>query len=45
VVKVFEHFGFVWGGKWFYWDLVHFEYRPDLLILNGMKAVLQDSLP
>ncbi|HUX42159.1 MAG TPA: M15 family metallopeptidase [Rectinemataceae bacterium] len=45
VVKVFEHFGFVWGGKWFYWDLVHFEYRPDLLILNGMKAVLQESLP
>lgn len=35
VVKVFENYGFVWGGKWIFYDTMHFEYRPDLLILNG----------
>ncbi len=43
VVRTFEHYGFVWGGKWFNWDLVHFEYRPDILILNGMSPILQES--
>lgn len=42
VVQAFERRGFVWGGKWFYWDLVHFEYRPDILILNGLAAELQE---
>jgi len=33
--RVFESHGFVWGGKWFYFDTMHFEYRPEVLILNG----------
>ena len=44
VVKAFERRGFVWGGKWFFWDLVHFEYRPEILFLNGEKPVLQPPL-
>ena len=32
VVEVFERFGFVWGGKWYHYDTMHFEYRPELLI-------------
>ena len=44
VVQAFERRGFVWGGKWFYWDLVHFEYRPDILILNGLDASVQASV-
>jgi hypothetical protein len=34
-VKVFEKHGFVWGGKWLFYDTIHFEYRPDILLLNG----------
>ncbi len=33
-VLVFERQGFVWGGKWFFFDTMHFEYRPELLLLN-----------
>jgi len=44
VVKAFERRGFAWGGKWFFWDLVHFEYRPDILILNGMPVKVQESV-
>jgi hypothetical protein len=31
VVDAFEAEGFVWGGRWFYYDTMHFEYRPELL--------------
>lgn len=31
IVKVFEKHGFVWGGKWYHYDTMHFEYRPELL--------------
>ena len=33
-VSAFEKQGFVWGGKWFYYDNMHFEYRPEILILS-----------
>ena len=36
VIKAFEKYGFVWGGKWLYFDTMHFEYRPEVLILGGM---------
>jgi hypothetical protein len=36
LVKVFENFGFTWGGKWFLFDTIHFEYRPEILYLNGL---------
>ncbi|MEI6386462.1 MAG: M15 family metallopeptidase [Spirochaetota bacterium] len=44
VVKIFEKYGFAWGGKWFFWDSVHFEYRPEILLLNGMVPERQESL-
>jgi len=31
VVDVFEKHGFIWGGKWYHYDTMHFEYRPELL--------------
>ncbi|WP_439242619.1 M15 family metallopeptidase [Lonepinella sp. BR2474] len=31
VISIFEQHGFIWGGKWFHYDSVHFEYRPELL--------------
>ncbi len=35
IVDIFEKYGFVWGGKWLFYDNMHFEYRPELLILAG----------
>jgi hypothetical protein len=37
IVRIFEHHGFVWGGKWRFFDTIHFEYRPEILILNGYE--------
>jgi hypothetical protein len=36
VIKAFEAYGFVWGGKWMYYDTMHFEYRPEIFILSGL---------
>ncbi len=32
VVSIFESHGFVWGGKWWHYDSIHFEYRPELTL-------------
>jgi len=37
VVQAFEAYGFVWGGKWSFFDTIHFEFRPEVFILNGME--------
>lgn len=31
LVRIFERNGFIWGGKWYHYDTMHFEYRPELL--------------
>ncbi|MCE2961713.1 MAG: M15 family metallopeptidase [Chitinophagales bacterium] len=31
IVDIFEKHGFIWGGKWYHYDTMHFEYRPELL--------------
>ncbi len=31
IVEVFERHGFIWGGKWYHYDTMHFEYRPELI--------------
>lgn len=40
VIEAFERNGFVWGGKWSYFDVIHFEYRPEVLLYN---RVLQNG--
>lgn len=32
IVAAFEAQGFIWGGAWYHYDTMHFEYRPELLI-------------
>jgi hypothetical protein len=32
VVKAFEDNGFIWGGKWWHFDILHFEYRPEIIL-------------
>ncbi len=31
VVTAFEAECFIWGGRWYHYDTMHFEYRPELL--------------
>ena len=31
IVEIFEKYGFIWGEKWYHYDTMHFEYRPELL--------------
>jgi peptidoglycan LD-endopeptidase CwlK len=32
IIEIFERHGFIWGGKWYHYDTMHFEYRPELLL-------------
>jgi hypothetical protein len=31
IVEIFEKHGFIWGGKWYHYDSMHFEYRPEII--------------
>jgi D-alanyl-D-alanine carboxypeptidase len=32
IVEIFEKHGFIWGGKWYHYDTMHFEYRPEIIL-------------
>ena len=32
IVRIFEKRGFIWGGKWYHYDTMHFEYRPEIIL-------------
>lgn len=44
LLAAFEAEGFIWGGKWASFDLMHFEYRPEL-ILKARALSGQATLP
>jgi len=31
IIEAFERHGFIWGGKWYHYDTMHFEFRPELI--------------
>jgi hypothetical protein len=31
IVDAFEAEGFIWGGRWYHYDTMHFEFRPEML--------------
>jgi len=43
LVKVFENNNFVWGGKWSHFDILHFEYRPEIILKARYFGVPTDS--
>jgi hypothetical protein len=32
IVRCFENNNFIWGGKWSHFDILHFEYRPEIML-------------
>ena len=32
IVEIFEKNNFVWGGKWGHFDILHYEYRPEIIM-------------
>ena len=32
IVEIFERNGWVWGGRWYHYDTMHFEYRPEVIV-------------
>lgn len=37
VIDSFERHGFIWGGKWLSFDPIHFEYRPEVILLTRWR--------
>ncbi|HBJ76676.1 MAG TPA: hypothetical protein DDY68_02230 [Porphyromonadaceae bacterium] len=37
IVHIFERYGFIWGGRWYHFDTMHFEYRPELLLYHEIS--------
>ena len=33
LIKIFEKHGFIWGGRWYHYDTMHFEFRPEVLLV------------
>lgn len=38
IVRIFESHGFIWGGKWHHFDMMHFEYRPEIIAAGRLHA-------
>lgn len=43
LVEIFENNNFVWGGKWSHFDILHFEYRPEIILKARYFANSKDS--
>lgn len=31
IIEIFQKHGFIWGGAWYHYDTMHFEFRPEIL--------------
>ena len=45
IVDAFEAEGFIWGGRWYHYDTMHFEYRPELFGPPCREPLTADSRP
>ena len=43
LVKAFENNGFVWGGKWEHFDILHFEYRPEIILKSKYFGTIENE--
>jgi len=37
IIEAFERHQFIWGGKWYHFDTMHFEYRPGLFAYARLR--------
>lgn len=37
IAEIFQKYGFIWGGAWYHFDTMHFEFRPEILAYSRMK--------
>lgn len=42
LVAIFEKHGFIWGGRWYHYDNMHFEYRPEILLYRERMGSSRD---
>lgn len=52
IVEIFERNNFIWGGKWGHFDILHFEYRPEIILKaryfgnrNRTEGLWYDGIP
>jgi hypothetical protein len=45
LVDAFEAEGFAWGGRWFHYDTMHFEWRPELFACRAPGASAESAAP
>ena len=52
IVELFEKNNFIWGGKWGHFDILHFEFRPEIIIKaryfgnnRGFRRVWHEGAP
>ncbi len=45
IVAIFEKHGFIWGGRWYHYDTMHFEYRPELLNIGAIPSNVKKQKP
>lgn len=43
IVEVFEKYGFIWGGKMYHYDTMHFEYRPELFLSTNENIACSET--
>ena len=44
IVAVFEKHGFIWGGRWYHFDTMHFEYIASMLRSGRSSRNMNDEL-
>ena len=37
IIDIFEKHGFIWGGRWYHFDTMHFEYRPEFFLIRQIE--------
>lgn len=45
LIQAFENNNFVWGGKWNHFDILHFEYRPEIILKAKYFSNYDNSKP
>ena len=38
LVEIFERYGFIWGGAWYHFDTMHFEFRPEIIAYSKSSS-------